>query len=124
MPVGICTSGTYCLLLLSSMKEIFHFKGRIIDNVVGFSTIPTAGGGALTHLLYVSLVSSQKETVSKTCLFEKDSITLLYLILPRKKPTNICSEAFYLYRPKEKPRESYWPIILRASISRPISSPF
>ena len=35
MPVGICTSGTYCLLFLPSMKEIFHFKGSLIDYVVG-----------------------------------------------------------------------------------------
>ena len=33
-PVGICTFGTYCLLVLPSMKEIFLFKGRLIDDVV------------------------------------------------------------------------------------------
>ena len=35
-----------------------------------FSTFPAAGGGTLTHHLYVSLVSSQIETVSKTCHFK------------------------------------------------------
>ena len=59
MPVGICTSGTYCLVLLPSMKEILHFKQRLIDNVVGFPTAPAAGEGILTPLLYESLVSSQ-----------------------------------------------------------------
>ena len=52
------------------MKEIFHFKWRLIDDVVGFSTAPTAGEGILTHLFYVSLISSQMETVSKICLFK------------------------------------------------------
>ena len=61
MPVGVCTSGTYCFLLLSLTKEIFNFKWMLIDNVVG----PAAGEGILTHLLYVSLVSSHKKTVSK-----------------------------------------------------------
>ena len=69
MPVGICTSGAYCFLLLSLMKEIFHFQWRLIDDVAGLSTTPAAGEGILTHLLYVSLVSSRKETVPKTCLF-------------------------------------------------------
>ena len=68
MPVGICTSRTYCLLLFSSMKEIFHFKCMLIDDVVGFSPASAAGEGILTHLLYMSLVSSQKKTVSKMCL--------------------------------------------------------
>ena len=80
MPVGICTSGTYCLLLLPSMKEIFHFEGRLIDDVVGFSTIPASGQGILTHILYVSLVSSQKETVSKMCLFKIGQYCLAFLI--------------------------------------------
>ena len=70
MPVGMCTSDTYSLLLLPSRKEIFHFKWRQIDNVVGFSTTPPVGEGMLTPLLYVSLVSSQMETVSKTELFK------------------------------------------------------
>ena len=121
MSVGICTSGTYCLLLLPSTEEIFHFKQRLIDDVVGFSTIPAARDGTLTHLLYVSLVSSQMETVSKICRFE---IGQYHLALPKMKPMNTCSEAFYLFRPKKKPRESYQPIILWASISRPISSLF
>ena len=41
--------------LLPSMKEMFHFKGRLIDDVLGFSSIPAAG----EEILYVSLVSSQ-----------------------------------------------------------------
>ena len=35
--------------------------------MVGFFTVPPAGGGSLTHQLYVSLVSSQMERVSKMC---------------------------------------------------------
>ena len=38
------------------MKEIFLFKGRLIDDVLGFSTIPAAGNGTLTHDLDVSLL--------------------------------------------------------------------
>ena len=37
--------------------------------MVGFSTDPPAGDGTLTHHLYVSFISSQMETVSKTCHF-------------------------------------------------------
>ena len=66
-PVGMCTSGTYCHLLLPLSKEIFHFKVSLIDDVVGFSTFPAAGDGTLTHHFYVSLVSSQMETVSEMC---------------------------------------------------------
>ena len=61
------------------MKEIFHFKGRLIDDVVCLSTIPAAGDGTLTHVSYVSLVSSQMETVSKMCLFK---IGQYHLALP------------------------------------------
>ena len=68
--VGICTSGTYCLQFLPLPREIFHFKGRPIDYVVGVSAIPPAGDGTLTRRLYVSLVSSQIKTVSKTCHFK------------------------------------------------------
>ena len=82
MPVGICTSGTYCLLLLPSTKEIFHFKGTLIDNVVGFSTAPVAREGILTHLLYVSLVSSQMDTVSKMCLLKIGKYHLALLNSP------------------------------------------
>ena len=53
MPVGICISATYCFLLHSSTKEIFPFKWRLIDDVVGFSTTPGAAEGILTHLLCV-----------------------------------------------------------------------
>ena len=84
LPVGICISGTYCLLLLPSPKEIFHFKGRLID-VVGFSTIPAAGDGTLTYHLHVSLVSSQMETVSKTCHFKLGDYCLALLNSPQKE---------------------------------------
>ena len=56
--------------VLPLMKEDFLFKGRLIDNVMGFSTIPAAGDRTLTHHLYVSSVSSQMETVSKMCHFK------------------------------------------------------
>ena len=39
----------------------------LIGNVVSFSIIPPAGDESLAHHLYVSLVSSQIEGVSKTC---------------------------------------------------------
>ena len=65
------------------MKEIFHFKGRLIDDVVGFSTVPAAEDGALTHLLYVSLVSSQMETMSKTFLFKIGQYHLALLNSPQ-----------------------------------------
>ena len=59
----------YVLILLHlSMKEIFHFKWRLIDDVVGFFISPAAGCGNLTHLLCVSLVSLIKQTVSKMSL--------------------------------------------------------
>ena len=38
--------------------------------MVGFSAFPAAGDGTLTHHLYVLLVSSQMETVSKTCHYK------------------------------------------------------
>ena len=38
--------------------------------MVGFSTVPAAGDGTLTHALDVSLVSSQMETVSEMCPFK------------------------------------------------------
>ena len=85
MPVEICTFGTYYLLLLPLMKEIFLFKGRIIDDVVGFSTIPAAGDGTLTHHLYVSLVSSQMETVSKTYHFKIGQYHLALLNSPQEE---------------------------------------
>ena len=50
------------------MKGIFPIKWKLIEDLVGFSITPAVGEGILTHLLYVSLVSSQKETVSKMCL--------------------------------------------------------
>ena len=85
MPVGICTSGTYCSLLLSYTKEIFHFTWRLIDDVVGFSPASAAGEEILTHLFYVSMVSSQKEAVSKTCLFKIGQYHLALLNSPHKE---------------------------------------
>ena len=49
---------------------LFLFKGSLIDDVVGFSTAPAAGDGSLIYHLYVSLVSSQMETVSKIYHFK------------------------------------------------------
>ena len=53
--------------------------------MVGFSTTPAAGEGILTHLLYVSLDSSQKETVSKMCLFKKQQYCLALLNSPHEE---------------------------------------
>ena len=53
--------------------------------MVGFSTIPAAGEGILTHLLYVLLVSSQMETVSKMCLFEIEQYHLALLNSPQEE---------------------------------------
>ena len=85
MHVGICTSGTYCLLVLPLTKEIFHFKGRLIDDVVGFCTTAAAGERILTYLLYVSLVSSQMETVSMMCLFKIGQYCLALLNSPQEE---------------------------------------
>ena len=85
LPAGIWTSGTYCFLLLSLVKEIFRFKWRLIDDVVGFSTTPGAGEVILTHLLYVSLVSSQMETVSKACLSKIRQYCLTLLNSPQEE---------------------------------------
>ena len=91
MPLGICTSGTYCLLLLPSTKEIFHVKGRLIGDVAGFSITPAGGEGILTHLLYMSLVSSQMETVSKMCLFK---IGQYHLALHNSPQEEACEHLF------------------------------
>ena len=56
------------LLLLSLMKEIFYFKWRLIDDVVGFSITPTDGEGILTHLVCVSLASLLKKCVQDMAL--------------------------------------------------------
>ena len=90
--VEICTSGTYCLLLLPSPKETFHFKGWLIDDVVDFSTIRPAGDGTLAHLLYVSLVSSQMETVSKTCHFKLEQYCLALLNSPEEEAYKLLFE--------------------------------
>ena len=54
-------------------------------DVLGFSTIAAAGEGILTHPLYVSLVSSQMETVSKTCLFKIGEYCLALLNSPQEE---------------------------------------
>ena len=48
------------------MREILHFKWRLIDDVVGFSVTPAAGEGILTHLLCV--FPSQLNCVQDTSL--------------------------------------------------------
>ena len=49
---------------------------------MGFSTIAAAGDGTLPHALYVSLVSSHLETVSKMCLFKIGQYILALLNSP------------------------------------------
>ena len=51
--------------------------------MVGFSTTPAAGEGILTHPLYVSLVSSKMEIVSKMCLFKLGQYHLALLNSPQ-----------------------------------------
>ena len=115
----------YILPPTSSIDERdLPLQRRLIDDVVGFSTIPAAGDGTMTHLLYVSLVPSQMEAVFKTCLFEIGQYHLALLNSPQEEAYKHLFRGLSLFRPKKKPRESYWPIILWASISRPISSPF
>ena len=75
--------------------------------MVGFSTIPAAGDGTLTHYLYVSLVSSQMETVSETCLFEIGQYYLALYNSPQE-------EAYEIWRPS-----SY--LGPRTSLKNPIS---
>ena len=53
--------------------------------MVGFSTAPPAGEGTLTHDLYVSLVSSQMETVSKMCPFKLGQYHLALLNSPKEE---------------------------------------
>ena len=53
--------------------------------VVGFSTVPAAGDGTLTHHLYVSLVSSQMGAVSKTCHFKLGQYHLALLMSPHEE---------------------------------------
>ena len=67
------------------MNEIFHFKGSLICNVVGFSTIPAAGDGTLLHALYVALVSSHMKTAPKTCLFTIGQYCLALLTSPQEE---------------------------------------
>ena len=52
------------------------------------STVPPAGDGTLTHDLYVSLVSSQMETVSKMCHSKLGQYHLALLISPHFKSKN------------------------------------
>ena len=77
------------------MKEIFHFKWSLIDDVVGFCITPTAGEGILTHLLCVSLVSLLKETVSKTCLFKIGQYCLPLLNSPQEEAYEQLFKAFW-----------------------------
>ena len=67
------------------MKEIFDFKWRLIDDVVGFFISPTAGEGILTHLVCVSLVSLLEGTMSKMCLFKIGQYCLVQLNSPQKE---------------------------------------
>ena len=70
-------------LLLSSLKEIFCFKWRLIDDVVGLSITAAAGERILTHLSCMSLVSLLKEAVSKTCLLKIGQYHLALLNSPQ-----------------------------------------
>ena len=68
--------GQYHLVLtkrksMNICSEIFYFLGLKVSIVLEvFQHVPAAGDGTLTHPLYVSLASSQMETVSKMCLFK------------------------------------------------------
>ena len=53
--------------------------------MVSFSTVPPAGDGTLTHDLYVSLVSSQLETVSKMCHLKLGQYHLALLNSPHEE---------------------------------------
>ena len=75
------------------MKEIFLFTGRLIDDVVGFSTVPAANG-ALTHTFCVSFVSSQMETVSKMCPFKIGQYCLAELNSPPEEAYEHLFEGF------------------------------
>ena len=81
----MCAFSTHCLQDFCSFKEIFHFEGRLIHDVVGFSTIPPAWDECLTHHLYVSLVSSKLERVSKTCHYKLGQYPLALLNSPQKE---------------------------------------
>ena len=52
--------------------------------MVSFSTDPPAGDGTLTHDLYMSMVSSQMETVSKMCHFKLAQYCLALLNSPQE----------------------------------------
>ena len=76
----------YTLPAASSIdKRDLPLQRRLIDEVVGFSTVPIAVNGALTHPLYVSLVSSQMETVSKMCLLKIGLYCLALLNSPHEE---------------------------------------
>ena len=64
---------------------------RLISDVVGFSITPAGVEGILTHLLYMSLVSSQMETVSKMCLFK---IGQYHLALHNSPQEEACEHLF------------------------------
>ena len=76
------------------MKKIFHFKWRLIDDVVGFPIAPTAGEGILTHVLCMSLVLLLKETVSKMCLLKIEQYCLALLNSPQKEAYEKVFEGF------------------------------
>ena len=63
--------------------------------MVGFSTIPASGDGTLTHILYVSLVSFQMETVSKMCHFKLGQYHLVVLISPQEEACEHLFEGFW-----------------------------
>ena len=88
------------------MKEIFLFTGRLIDDVVGFSTVPAAEDGTLTHHLYVSLVSSQMETVSKRCHFKSGQYHLPLLNSPQEETYEHLFRGLLSYLGRERSLEN------------------
>ena len=79
----------YLLFILPPASSIderdLPFKWMLIDDVVGFSTNPAVGEGILTLFLYLSLVSSQMETLSRTCLFKIGQYCLALLNSPQEE---------------------------------------
>ena len=76
----------YILPPASSINEKdLPLQRKLIDDMVGFSTIPAAVEGILTHLLYVSLVYSQMKTVPNICLFKIGQYHLALLNSPQKE---------------------------------------
>ena len=75
----------------SIAKRDLPLQGRLIDDVVGFSIIQAAGDGTLTYHLYVSLVSFQMESVSKSCHFQ---LGQYHLGLPNSPQKEACKHLF------------------------------